>query len=79
MGSILKKYYYIRPYNTPTTIHDICPICHGDFTKYDFIILDCKHAFHASCIFESLYNNHKKCPMCRNKIKYPYHRSRKNK
>ena len=34
----------------------------------NFIVTDCGHHFHASCLFKSLEKNNK-CPLCRKKIK----------
>lgn len=74
MGIILNKFYKNDKSKIYHDLEDICSICHQDFTKHNYIVLNCGHTFHASCIFNSMYHNYKKCPMCRNKIKYRYHK-----
>lgn len=49
-----------------------CPICLDKITDNNIIILNCKHQFHASCIFETMNKTNKRCPLCRKKIKYKY-------
>jgi hypothetical protein len=51
---------------------NFCPICLDIIKDNNIIILDCKHKFHASCIFNSLYHKKYRCPICREKIKYKY-------
>lgn len=48
-----------------------CAICLEHFVKdTNYIITDCKHEFHSSCMLEYVYRNrfHNNCPTCRHEL-----------
>lgn len=75
MGNLINILLKKQQNNEYTEFDDdnICPICLDPLKSHNIIILNCSHKFHASCIFKSLSSSsRKRCPLCRDKIKYDY-------
>lgn len=47
-----------------------CSICTENLENKNRIYLECGHSFHCTCIFRLLSHNDRKCPNCRQEIKY---------
>ena len=47
-----------------------CSICTENLENKNRVFLDCGHSFHCTCIFRLFNHNDKKCPNCRQEIKY---------
>lgn len=47
-----------------------CSICTENLENKNRVYLECGHSFHCTCIFRLLSHNDKKCPNCRQEIKY---------
>ena len=47
-----------------------CIICNEEINKRDTICLECGHLFHSQCIIQLVKKRTRKCPLCRNKIKW---------
>ena len=56
-------------------IHE-CPICLDEVGENNKVVLECGHPLHLPCFFNYIksrdnYQNHKRCPFCRNNIEIP--------
>ena len=47
-----------------------CPICLENMTCSVVIELDCAHIIHKDCLIQLIESRHRKCPMCREPIRY---------
>lgn len=47
-----------------------CSICTENLENKNRIYLECGHSYHCTCIFRLFSHNDKKCPNCRDEIKY---------
>ena len=47
-----------------------CPICHKDYVEDPvFVVTECGHKFHKSCLAEWLTKYGDNCPMCRTRLR----------
>ena len=55
--------------------NDPCNFFKLSIDKYFAITLACKHKYHVECLLNSLKNNNKECPYCRDCININYYKS----
>ena len=47
-----------------------CIICLENIDDIDLVVLECCHRFHTECIISLVKKRNRKCPLCRNRIKW---------